>query len=215
MSASEGPVAGEIARRLNSLLVESGQVELDSQTAGRLEAYFHLLVRWNARTNLTAIRDEDGILRRHFLESIACARALPQGIKTLLDFGSGAGFPGLPTALSRPEIGVTLAESQGKKAAFLREVVRTLAIPVTVHGARAQALGGAFDCVTLRAVDKMSEAVQVASSLVAPRGWLAPLTMISEFGEIRELAGVGFAWTEPVPLPGGDGRVLLLGRRTE
>ena len=213
MSSSGAP--GRIAADLNAVLAESGLPVLDPAIANRFETYLHLLIRWNSRTNLTAIRDEEGILRRHFLESIACARALPQGIKTLLDFGSGAGFPGLPTALSRPEIGVTLAESQGKKAAFLREVVRTLAIPVTVHGARAQALGGAFDCVTLRAVDKMSEAVQVASSLVAPRGWLAPLTMISEFGEIRELAGVGFAWTEPVPLPGGDGRVLLLGRRTE
>ena len=77
---------------------------------------------------LTAIRDEEGILTRHFVESIVCARALPAGIATLLDVGSGAGFPGIPIALCRSEIAVTLAESQGKKAAFLQEAVRVLGV---------------------------------------------------------------------------------------
>jgi len=89
--------------------------------ASEFGAYAALLIRWNARMNLTAVRDEEGILRRHFAESIVCARILPPGITTLLDFGSGAGFPGLPIALCRREIAVTLAESQGKKVAFLRE----------------------------------------------------------------------------------------------
>ncbi len=206
---------GEIALKLNCLLAEVGQTELDSGTAARFEAYLHLLLRWNGRTNLTAIRDVEGILRRHFLESIACAQILPIGIRTLLDFGSGAGFPGVPIALCRPEITVTLAESQGKKAAFLGEVARTLGIPVTVHGARAETLTRAFDCVTLRAVDRMNEAVRAASGLVVDGGWLAPLSTGGESAAIRDLAGVGFAWQDPVLLAGGDDRVLLLGRRTE
>jgi 16S rRNA (guanine527-N7)-methyltransferase len=213
MSQIGDPVSGAVRAKLNGLLFESGQTELDPETADRFEAYLHLLLRWNSRTNLTAVRDEDGILRRHFLESIACARALPAGISTLLDFGSGAGFPGLPIALCRPEIAVTLAESQGKKAAFLREAVRTLGITVEVHAARAESLAKVFDCVTLRAVDRMGEAIRAASALVGAGGWLAPLTTRGEAGSIEAIAGPAFLWEPAIPLAGGEARVLLLGRR--
>jgi 16S rRNA (guanine527-N7)-methyltransferase len=213
MNPSDRHAPGEIAGRLNALLAEAGQPALSPEATAHFEAYLDLLVRWNTRTNLTAIRDDDGILRRHFVESIACARALPIGIRTLLDFGSGAGFPGLPIALCRPEIAVTLAESQGKKASFLREAVRTLQIPVAVHAARAETLGRTFDCVTLRAVDKMDVALPAASGLVAPGGWLAPLTTASESAKIQALAGQMFQWELPIPLPGGDGRILCLAHR--
>src|ERR1700678_4242622 len=154
--------------RLNELLASAGLKTLDRNTAAKFADYSDLLLRWNARTNLTAIRDEEGILSRHFVESIACARALPDGIATLLDFGSGAGFPGIPIALCRPEIAVTLAESQGKKAAFLQEVVRILEISAKVHAERAETLSAKFDCVTLRAVDRMPKAIQVATELLGP-----------------------------------------------
>jgi 16S rRNA (guanine527-N7)-methyltransferase len=188
---------------------------LAPETAARFETYFHLLIRWNARTNLTAIRDEEGILRRHFLESIACSRALPAGIATLLDFGSGAGFPGIPISLCRPHLAVTLAESQGKKAAFLREAVRTLGIQAAVHAGRAETLRQTFDCVTLRAVDRMDEAIRAAPGLIAPRGWLAPLTTSSESSHIQTIAGSGFRWEAPIALAGGVDRALLLGQRLD
>lgn len=198
--------------RLNACLLEAGQEPLAEAVAGRFGAYCALLMRWNARTNLTAIREEDGILRRHFVESIACARALPSGIATLLDFGSGAGFPGLPIALCRPEMAVTLAESQNKKAAFLREAVRTLEVPVEVHSGRAEALGKSFDCVTLRAVDRMQEAIRGAAALVARDGLLAMLTTTAHAEEARAAAGADFAWAEPVVLVPATDRVLLLGK---
>jgi 16S rRNA (guanine527-N7)-methyltransferase len=88
--------------RLNAFLGEAGLPDLDSKTLARFAKYLILIQRWNQRINLTAVRDEDGILRRHFVESIACAQALPAGIATLLDFGSGAGLPGVPIALCRP-----------------------------------------------------------------------------------------------------------------
>src|SRR5208283_5094407 len=103
------------AERLNELLAEADLELLDDRLGEQFSSYVSLLLRWNERINLTAMRDEEGILSRHFVESIACARALPAGITSLLDFGSGAGFPGIPIALCRPEIAVTLAESQGKK----------------------------------------------------------------------------------------------------
>jgi 16S rRNA (guanine527-N7)-methyltransferase len=189
-------------------LAAAGLDLLDGTTAACFAAYCALLLRWNARTNLTAIRDEEGILSRHFVESIACARALPSGIATLLDFGSGAGFPGIPIALCRPEIAVTLAESQGKKAAFLQEAVRTLGLSVTVHSGRAESLTSRFDCVTLRAVERMPQAVQAAAGLVSHRGWLALMTTEAQFTSLRAASIGALAWLEPLPLPGSNSRIL-------
>ena len=201
------------ATRLNALLAEARLEPLDPVAAHGFEVYFSLILRWNSRVNLTAIRDEEGILTRHFIESIACARALPVRIATLLDFGSGAGFPGIPIALCRPEIAVTLAESQGKKAAFLQEAIRQLGIPVKIHGQRAELLSTAFDCVTLRAVDRMEMALRAASRLVRPGGWLAPMTTNGELEKVKQAAGAEFSLTRRLPLPGGADRVLALGER--
>ena len=209
---SDGSIpAGE---RLNVLLAEAGLAPVDSAVAGRFEDYLSLILRWNARVNLTAIRDEGGILSRHFVESIACARALPAGIATLLDVGSGAGFPGIPIALYRPEISVTLAESQGKRAAFLHEVVRVLGISAKVHSGRAETLTARFDCVTLRAVDRMKVAVQAATQLVSPGGWLALMTTRGELEGLKAAAGAEFSWPGTIQLPGGAERLLALGERT-
>jgi 16S rRNA (guanine527-N7)-methyltransferase len=206
-------VSAAVASRLNDLLTEAGLDSLDAKTAGRFADYCALLLRWNARMNLTAIRDEEGILSRHFAEGIACARALPDGIATLLDFGSGAGFPGIPIALCRPEIAVTLGESQGKKAAFLHEAVRALGISAAVHSGRAESLTFRFDCVTLRAVDRMPQAVQAASELVGNGGWLAIMTTEGELAHVQSSFRGELSWLSPMPLPGGDTRVLALGQR--
>lgn len=200
--------------RLNELLANAELAQLDPAQVGQFEVYFSLFVRWNAKINLTSVRDEESILSRHLVESIACSRALPVGITTLLDFGSGGGFPGIPIALCRPEIAVTLAESQGKKAAFLQEAVRALGIPAKVHAQRAELLATRFDCVTLRAVDRMAKAVAVAAGLVAPSGWLALMTTHGELAELQNAAGAGFSWSRTVQLPGGDERLLALGERS-
>lgn len=199
--------------RLNVLLGEAGLEPLDDGLAARFEDYLSLLLRWNARINLTAIRDVEGILTRHFVESIACARALPTGIATVLDLGSGAGFPGIPIALCRPEIAVTLAESQGKKAAFLSEAVRVLGLGAKVHSGRAEALHSWFDCVALRAVDRMDMAVQAAARLVRPGGRLAVMTTGNELDSLKNAAGIEFSWVCVVPLPSCADRLLAMGTR--
>jgi len=203
------------ADRLNELLTQSGSPPLTPEATGKFSAYLTLLQKWNTRTNLTAIRDEEGILSRHFLESILCAQKLPKGIVSLLDFGSGAGFPGIPIAILRPEISVTLAESQHKKAAFLREVVRSLSITAQVHSGRAETLTAHFDCVTLRAVDNMAQAIPAAAKLLTPTGWLAILTTLTDTPELQNVAAQSaqFNWQPFQPLPEGTQRILLLGQK--
>src|SRR3984957_3865255 len=171
--------------RLNELLQQSALGPLDDETARKFEVYLSLFVRWNKKLNLSSVRDEEGILSRHFVESIAVAQSLPSEISTLLDFGSGAGLPGIPIALCRPRIAVTLAESQAKKAAFLQEAVRVLGITARVHADRAETLTEVFDCVDLRAVEKMPRAVAAAVRLVASRGWLALMTTDASLAELQ------------------------------
>lgn len=199
--------------RLNTLLAQSGLAPLDQLTGERFAQYLALFMRWNARLNLSSVRDEEGILARHYVESIACARALPAGISTLLDYGSGAGLPGIPIALCRPEIFVTLAESQSRKAAFLQEAIRKLELRATVHAGRAELLTSTFDCVTLRAVDRMAEAVQKGAHLIAPSGWLALMTTRADLAGLQAAAGAHFSWREEVSLPHSKVRLLALGRR--
>lgn len=176
-----------------------------------LSAYLDLLVRWNARTNLTAIRDPEEMVRRHFGESLFAARHLGNLNSstvpgTLLDLGSGAGFPGLPIALARPEIAVTLAESQGKKATFLREAVRTLGVKnAEVWAGRAEALPRTFHTVAMRAVDDMAAALAVAGPLAQEQ--LVLLTT----GEPGLPAG--FAVKERFALPHSASGVLLIAGR--
>src|ERR1700690_2363985 len=132
-----------------------------------LQRYLELLLRWNARINLTAVRDPEQIVTRHFGESLFAARVLfdtssPVPV-TLADVGSGAGFPGIPIKLYAPEIGLTLIESHNKKAVFLREVVRTLALDsVEVFCGRAEQCGKTAEVVTLRAVERFEQTLPVA-----------------------------------------------------
>lgn len=205
----------DVTIHLNRLLVDAGLDNLQTTESKQFNDYLALLLRWNARLNLTAVRDPESILSRHFVESIATARALPANLATLLDFGSGAGLPGIPIAICRPTLAVTLAESQSKKAAFLNEAVRTLGLNIRVHSARAETLKTFFDCVTLRAVDHMELAVRSAAALVAPSGWLAPLTTHADLPALQTAAGSHFTWHTPTPLPTSDQRILALAQRTD
>lgn len=204
-----------VSDRLNALLSSAGLPRLDNDLIFRFEAYLSLLLRWNARINLTAIRGEEGILSRHFVESIACAYAIPPGVRTLLDFGSGAGFPGVPIALCRPEISVTLAESQAKKAAFLQEAVRALELTASVSTQRAETLDARFDCVTMRAVDQMGKAVSAAPRLLATNGSLVLMTTTPELPALQKAAGPGFRWQPGIALRFSSDRIIAIGKHSE
>jgi 16S rRNA (guanine527-N7)-methyltransferase len=190
----------------------AGLVALPPAAYEQFQKYLDLLLRWNQRLNLTAIREPLQVIQRHFVESAFVAQHLPGGISNLLDYGSGAGFPGIPIAICRPEIRVTLAEAQGKKASFLQEVFRTLALPGQVYGGRVEAMPeqNFFDAVSMRAVEKMESAIPIAARLA--KKYLVLLTTAKSAASSR-----GFTpeleWLEPLPLPNSAQMILAIGRR--
>ena len=130
----------------------------------QISTYLELLLRWNARVNLTSVREPEYIVTRHFGESLFAASQLfpagqlPASNCRLLDVGSGAGFPGLPIKIWAPPLALTLIESRQRKATFLREVVRALGLTdVTVFSGRAQDFPGRAEVVTVRAVERFAE----------------------------------------------------------
>ncbi|MHB8890172.1 MAG: 16S rRNA (guanine(527)-N(7))-methyltransferase RsmG [Acidobacteriaceae bacterium] len=208
--ASDSLNTSDISRLLEPYLTDS----LEEAVLSQFRAYLDLLLRWNARTNLTAVRAPEEIVRMHFGECIFAAQHLPAGLESLLDFGSGAGFPGVPIQLCHPWLSVTLAESQSKKAAFLREVVRTLGLPTRVLGARVESLPPEqkFAAVTLRAVDNMPAALLAASTRILPQGWLILLTSAADAEGIQ--AGLTeFEWRPAISIPQSHQRILLMGQR--
>jgi 16S rRNA (guanine527-N7)-methyltransferase len=226
--------------------------------------YMDTLLRWNARVNLTSVRQPEQIITRHFGESIFAAQHLfgirfsdrytqtqevssrpklcvPLGTESevegpavsirgqfsretataganveqsdhLIDLGSGAGFPGLPIKICYPALRLTLIESSHKKATFLREVVRSLALTnVDVFCGRAESYGGdRAAIVTLRAVERFDQILPVAAGLVGAAGRLALLIGAAQCARVVSLTP-GFQWNQPIPIPLSDNRVLLIG----
>lgn len=177
-----------------------------------ISTYIDILLKWNARTNLTAIRDEEGIVTRHFGESFFAARYLladaAPGLR-VFDVGSGAGFPGLPLKLFAPQIALTLIESHNKKAIFLREVIRALDLTdATVISARAELVKETADLVTLRAVEKFESILPIAARLVAPNSRLALLVASRQLEAAQRL--VPGLWTHSGPIPHSLGRVVAV-----
>ncbi len=113
-------------------------VEVSAETIDKLDIYARLLVEWNEKMNLTAITDPVGIAVKHFADSLTAAPLLPEGAFSLIDVGTGAGFPGVPLALLRSDCQLTLLDSLQKRLIFLETVCREVALPVTLIHARAE-----------------------------------------------------------------------------
>jgi 16S rRNA (guanine527-N7)-methyltransferase len=146
---------------------------LPADAPARLLDYLALLQRWNAAYNLTAVRDPAQMVTRHLLDSLAIAPFV-QG-DTLADLGSGAGLPGIPLAIAAPQRVVTLVDTNGKKARFLREAARTLDLAnVRVAQQRVEDVAGRFDCITARAFASLADMLAWGGHLLADNGrWLA------------------------------------------
>jgi 16S rRNA (guanine527-N7)-methyltransferase len=174
---------------------------LDESQRTLLARYVDRLVAATATLNLTAVRDIPGVYRRHIAESLALLRlleeqgVLPTGAR-VIDIGSGGGLPGLPMAIARPDLHVTLLEAAGKKAAFLRDTVAALELPqVDVLAARAEEVGRdsahreRYDVAVARAVAPLNVLAELALPLVRPGGWLAAVKGSRVRDELAEAQG--------------------------
>lgn len=166
--------------------------------------YVALLLQWNTAYNLTAVRQPDEIISRHLLDSLAVAPYIVG--KTLADLGSGAGLPGIPLALAAPNRLVSLVDSNGKKARFLREVVRSLQLNnVSILQHRVEDVEGLFDCITARAFTSLAQMLTWGGHLLAPNGtWLALKGQYPD-NELADIpTGFHIEAIHPLTIPGLD-----------
>jgi 16S rRNA (guanine527-N7)-methyltransferase len=199
------------AAQIEKAFSQAGVLDLPIGAYDKFRAYLELLLRWNQRLSLTAVREPDQIIQRHFVECAFVAQRLPRDIADLLDYGSGAGMPGIPIAICRPEICVTLAEAHGKKASFLREALRVLQLEGEVYDGRVESMPERqFDAVAMRAVEKMDLAIPLALQRV--KRYLVLLT--TERSDLaRGKAVPELEWLESISIPNTKQMVLEIGRR--
>ncbi|WP_028916561.1 16S rRNA (guanine(527)-N(7))-methyltransferase RsmG [Pseudoxanthomonas sp. J35] len=197
----EPPFSPALRQRLDDGLAALG---LDRALAAPLLDYLALLLRWNRTYNLTAIRDPDEMVTRHLLDSLAMHPFVQPG--ALADLGTGPGLPGIPLAIVRPDLQVTLVESNGKKARFLREAVRQLKLGnARVLESRAEAVAepGAYAQLTARALDTLAGILEVGGHLLAPHGRLLAMKGVYPAEEIAALpAGWAALAVHPLVVPG-------------
>ena len=176
-----------VQRELDAGLAALG---LDPDLATPLLAYLALLDRWNRTYNLTAVRAPADMVARHLLDSLAMLPFVGDG--ALADLGTGPGLPGIPLAIARPQLQVTLVESNGKKARFLREAVRTLQLRnARVSESRIESLDepAAYDAITARALATLPLIVELGGPLLKPTGRLLAMKGARPDEEIAALPG--------------------------
>jgi 16S rRNA (guanine527-N7)-methyltransferase len=212
LTAIPAPPSEETIRRA----LGEFQLEIDGKQVVQIQQYISLLLTWNEKVNLTAIRDPLEILYRHFCESMFAAVAVPLENGRLADVGSGGGFPGLPLKIIRPDLSVYLVESNVKKATFLAEVTRELGLTDArvivnryedIHEEVAP-----LDFVCSRAVGEFAPFLQWAGSEN-----VAAKRVILWIGA-RDLEAIqrieGWQWQEPISVPHSLRRLLLVGQKT-
>jgi 16S rRNA (guanine527-N7)-methyltransferase len=181
-------------------------VTLGDNQIQRLWEHYEILLRWNAKINLTSISPGEEMVIRHYCESLFFGAHLlgVPGTISVADLGSGAGFPGIPIAILQPTWRITLLESNQRKAVFLRESARGLS-NVSIQARRAESITTTCDWLVARGVDPKEVLKNIPR--LAPRVGL----MLGEddFSAIRNTSAI--AWSEPVRLPWGDRRVCVYG----
>lgn len=196
---------------------------LDAAQRAQFERYADELLAWNAHTNLTAIRSREEVFVRHFLDSLVLARFWGAEPTSLVDIGTGAGFPGVPLKLLRPQLRLVLVESIGKKTAFLQHLVAELGLAdVAVRTERAEEIGHdrrereGHDVVTARAVADLRvlaeyglPLLRVGGRLLAPKGADAAAEARAAERAVATLGG-SITGVEPVELPGVEPRSVVV-----
>jgi 16S rRNA (guanine527-N7)-methyltransferase len=173
-------------RLLDSVLAQLG-LKLESDQASALYQHYALLMQWNRRINLTSITDPEKVVFRHFGESLAAAKVIGAGAGAIVDIGSGAGFPGGPIAVLWPQRRVTLVESAGKKAVFLKEIAR-IQPNLRVFGGRFEVFQGPAEWATMRGV--ASQTVGRLDRVAERAAMIGAAASAAEAAEELGLAGV-------------------------
>ena len=180
-------------------------LSLDAALAAPLLEYLALLARWNQTYNLTAIRDPREMVAKHLLDSLAM-HPFVADVGTLADLGTGAGLPGIPLAIARPALQVTLVESNGKKSRFMREALRQLGLVnarVVESRIEAFAAPGQFDAITARALATLPLILELGGHLLKPHGKLLAMKGAHPAEEIAALpAGWRLESAHPLTVPG-------------
>lgn len=199
-------------------------LDLSAAMQSRLLGFVALLKKWNRTYNLTAIRDEGEMVTQHLLDSLSVLPALPQSCTDVspgtppadlrcADVGSGAGLPGIPLAIARPDLAMTSIEAVEKKSAFQRQAKIELGLSnVTVFNGRVEAMpGGRFDAVISRAFADLSDFVRVAGHLAAPCGRLYAMKGLAPEDETGRLPpGWGMSDCVRLSVPGLDAQRHLI-----
>lgn len=211
--------------KFKELVKEHAGVELTEKQLSQFSSLAALLLETNKITNLTAIRDEEGVYMKHFLDSLTLIKALPSETKNIVDIGSGAGFPGLPLAIARPDINITMVESIGKKTSFIQKCIETLNLSnAKVIQSRAETLSAdknyrqKFDVATARAVAFLPDLMKTCVPFVRPKGLFIAMkneneTEIEEARKIVDEVDVSIEKIMPIHIPTLTPRQLILIRK--
>jgi 16S rRNA (guanine527-N7)-methyltransferase len=198
-------------------------IELSPAQLEAFEVYFRELVAWNARFNLTTITERDEVIVKHFLDSLSVAPLLRSNPTSLIDIGSGAGFPGMPLKIALPTLSVTLIDSTGKKVEFLKHVIAELSLhDTTALHARAEELAHdpkyreQYDAAVARAVADLPTLLEYALPFVRVGGVFVAQKGVDVEEEVRRAAramqvlGGRLREVSPVRLPGLEPRHLIV-----
>lgn len=178
-------------------------LKLSADQTSRLERYLDLLEKWNAVINLTAIRDRSRMEVLHLLDSLSVATRIPQGA-SLLDVGSGGGLPGIPLAIARPDLTISLLESSSRKASFLQQAKMELGLDnVSVVCERVEQWqpGKGFRCIISRAFSDLPDFVNGAAHLLEAGGCFLAMKGAVPFEEISRLPEGWEAQVVPLEVP--------------
>ncbi|NMA65672.1 MAG: 16S rRNA (guanine(527)-N(7))-methyltransferase RsmG [Clostridiaceae bacterium] len=168
-------------------------IELSEEKQNKFSMYADLLVKWNEKINLTAITDEEGITIKHFLDSLSIFSAMPENIKTVIDVGTGAGFPGIPMKIADDDLKVTLLDSLAKRVNFLNEVCDALSLKnIRAFHGRAEDFGAdknyreQFDIATARAVAALPVLLEYCLPFVKVGGYFIAMKGPDVDEELKE-----------------------------
>jgi len=188
---------------------------LNDDQVTALLTYRDLLVKWNRAFNLTAVRDPGEMIARHLLDSLAVLPHLEAG--PTLDVGTGAGLPGIPLAIARPDQAFPLLDGNGKKARFVRQARRELGLDnVEVVHARVEQYRKAPSQIISRAFAALSDMLAVTGPVIAPETRVLAMKATAVERELAELPAGWTARVEPLAVPGlAETRVLVIIRRPQ